>query len=145
MWETRGSPDSLGEMQLLSREFEGWQCDRTNTTFALRELPAWHVDKDCYCCSVVQSCPTLCDPMDCRMPDFPVLHHLPELTQTRVHWVGDVIQPSHPVSFPAAPAFNLSQHQGLFQWVDSFHQVAQVLETQLQYQSFQRIFGTHFL
>ena len=67
------------------------------------------------CCSVAQSCLTLCDPMDCSMPGFPVLHHLTELVQTHVHWVGDAIQPSHPLPTPFA--FNLSQHQGLFRWV----------------------------
>ena len=68
-----------------------------------------------YCCSVAQLCPTLCDPMDCRTPGFPVLHHLLELAQTHVHPVSDAIQPSHPLSSPSPPAFNLSQHQGLFQ------------------------------
>ena len=76
---------------------------------------------------------------------FPVHHQLPELTQTHVHWVSDAIQPSHPLSSPSPPALNLSQHQGLFQWVDSLHQVAKVLEFQLQYQSFQWIFRTDFL
>ena len=65
--------------------------------------------------------------MDCSMPDFPVLHYLPEFAQTHVHWVGDAIQLSHPLSSPSAPAFNLSQHQGLFQCVGSSHQVAKVL------------------
>ena len=65
------------------------------------------------CCSVTQVCPTFCDPMDCSTPGFPVLHHLPELAQTHVHLVGDAIQPSHPLSSPSPPAFNLSQHQGL--------------------------------
>ena len=65
---------------------------------------------------------TLCDPLDCSLPGFPVLHHLPEFAQTHVHWVGDVIQPSHPLSSPSPPALNLSQHQGLFQWVSSSHQ-----------------------
>ena len=69
--------------------------------------------------SVAQSCPTLCDAMDCSTPDFPVHHQLPEHAQTHVHWVGDAIQPSHPLSSPSPPAFNLSQHQGLFQWVSS--------------------------
>ena len=64
--------------------------------------------------SDVQSCPTLYDPMDCSMPGFPVLHQLPELAQTHVHWVSDAIQPTHPLSSPSPPAFNLSQHQGLF-------------------------------
>ena len=64
---------------------------------------------------VAQLCPTLCDPMDCSMPGFHVHHQLPELAQTHVHGVGDTIQPSHPLSYPSPPAFNLSQHQGLFQ------------------------------
>ena len=65
-------------------------------------------------CSVAQSCLTLCDPMDCSTPGFPVLHQLPELAQTQVHWVGDVIQQTHPLFTPPPPAFNLSQDQGLF-------------------------------
>ena len=87
--------------------------------------------------SVTQSSPTLCDPMDCSTPGLPVHHQLPEITQTHVHWVGDAIQPSHPLLFPSPPALNLSQHQGLFQWVSSSHQVAKVLGFQLQHQSFQ--------
>ena len=86
---------------------------------------------------VAQSCPTLCDPLDFSMPDLPVHHELPESTQTHVHWVGDAIQPSHPLSSPFLPALNLSQHQGLLRWVSSSHQVARVLEFQLQHQSFQ--------
>ena len=82
--------------------------------------------------------------MDCSTPGFPVLHHFLEFAQTHVHWVGDAIQPSHPLSSPS-PAFNLTQHQGLFQWVGSSHQVAKVLELQLQCQSFQWIFRTDFL
>ena len=78
----------------------------------------------------------LCDPMDCSMPDFPVLHQLPEFAQTRVHQVGDTIQPSYPLSSPS-PSFNPSQHQGLFQGVSSSHQVANVLEFQFQHQCFQ--------
>ena len=69
--------------------------------------------------SVVQSCPTLCDPMDCSTPGFPVHPQLPELAQTHVHRVGDGIQPSLSLSSPSPPIFNLSQHQGLFQWVSS--------------------------
>ena len=90
--------------------------------------------------SVTQSCPTVCNPMDWSMPGFPVHHQLPELAQTHVHQIGDVVQPSHPLLSPSPPAFNLSQHQGLFQWVSSSHQVAKVLEFQLQHQSFQWIF-----
>ena len=82
----------------------------------------------CRCCfSVAQSCPTLCDPMDCSTPGLPVHHQLPEFAQTHVHWVGDAIQPSHPLSSPSPPTFNLFQHQGLFWWVSSSHQVACVL------------------
>ena len=77
--------------------------------------------------SVTQSCPTLCNPMDCSTPGFPVHDKLLEFTQTHVHWVGDASQPSHPLLSPFPPAFNLSQHQGLFQWVGSLHQVAKVL------------------
>ena len=87
---------------------------------------------NCCCCSVTQLCLTLCDPRNCSMPDFPVLHHLPELAQTHVHWVGDAIQTSHPLSPPSLPALTLSQHQGLFQWVSSLHQVAKVLGLQHQ-------------
>ena len=71
--------------------------------------------------------------MDCSMPGFPVHHRLPEFTQTHVCWVSDAIQPSHPLSSPSPPAFSLSQHQGLFRWVSSSHQVAKVLEFQLQH------------
>ena len=94
--------------------------------------------------SVAHSYLTLCNPMDCSSPGRPVYHQLPEFTQTHVHWVGDAIQPSHPLSSPSPPAFNLSQHQDLFQWVSSSHQVAKVLEFQLQHQSFQWIFRTDF-
>ena len=81
--------------------------------------------------SVAQSCPTLCDPMNCSMPGLPVHHQLPEFTQTHVHRVGDAIHPSHPLSSPSPPVPNPSQHQSLFQWVNSSHEVAKVLEFQL--------------
>ena len=87
--------------------------------------------------SVTQSCPILCDPMDCSTPGLPVHYQLLELTQTHVHCVSDAIQPSHPLSSPSPPTFNLSLHQDLFQCVSSSHQVAKVLEIQLQHQSFQ--------
>ena len=79
----------------------------------------------------------LCNSMNHSMPGLPVHHQLPKFTQTHVHRVGDTIQPSHPLSSLSPPALNLSQHQGLFQWVNSLHQVAKVLEFQLQHQSFQ--------
>ena len=94
--------------------------------------------------SVVQSCQTLCDPMDCSTPGLPVHHQLLEFTQTHVHWVGDAIELSHPLSSPSL-AFNLSNHHSLFKWVSSSHQVAKVLELQLQHQSFQWTFRTDFL
>ena len=96
------------------------------------------------CCSVAQSCPTLCNLMDCSTPGFPVLYHFPELAQTHVHQVSDAIEPSHPLS-PSPPALSLSQHQGLFWWVCSSYQVATVLELQFQHHSFQWIFRTDFL
>ena len=99
-------------------------------------------------CSVqsLSHVPTHGDPMGAMdsMPGLTVINQLQEFTQTHVHWVGDAIQPSHPLLSPSHPAFNFSQHQGLFKWVSSFHQVAKVLEFQLQYQSFQWIFWTDF-
>ena len=95
--------------------------------------------------SVIQSCTILCNPMDYNMPSFPVHQQLPELTQTHVYRVSDAIQPSHPLSCPSAPPFNLSQYQGLFKWVSYLHQMAKVLEFQFQHQSFQWIFRTDSL
>ena len=96
----------------------------------------------CSCCrSVAQSCLTLCSSLDCSTPGFPVLHRLPEIVQTHVHWTGDAIQPSHPLSRPSPPALNLSQHQGLFQWVCSLHKVVKVLELQLQHSLFNEYSG----
>ena len=95
--------------------------------------------------SVAQSCLTLCDPMNRSTPGLPVHHQLSELTQTHAHRVGDAIQPSHPLSSPSPPAPNSSQHQGLFQWVNSSHEVAKVLEFQLQHQSFQWTPRTYLL
>ena len=87
--------------------------------------------------SVTELCPTLCDSMNCSTPRLHVHHQLPEFTQIPIYRVGDAIQPSHPLSCPSPPIFNLSQHQGLFKWVSSSHQAAKVLEFQLQHQSFQ--------
>ena len=84
--------------------------------------------------SVAQSCLTLCKPMDCSMPGLPAHHQLLEFTQIHLHWVSDAIQPCYALSYPSPPAFNLSQHQGLFTWVSSSHQVAKVMEFQLQEQ-----------
>ena len=85
-----------------------------------------------FCYSIAKSCPTLRDSVDCSTPGFPVLHHFPEFAQVHVHWIGDASQPFHPLSPSSPSAFNLSQYPGLFQWVSSLHQVARVLELQLQ-------------
>ena len=95
--------------------------------------------------SAAQSCPILCNPMNRSTPGLPVHHRLPEFTQTHVHRVGGAIQPSHPLSSPSLPAPNPSQHQSLFQGVNSSHQVAKVLEFQLYINSFQRTPGTDLL
>ena len=88
------------------------------------------ISHTCRFSSVAQSCPILCDSMDCSMPGFPVWYQLPEFPPTHVHWIGGAIQPPHPLLSPSPPAFTLSQHQGLLQWVSSSHQVAKVLELQ---------------
>ena len=87
--------------------------------------------------SVTQSCLTICNPMNHSTPGLPIHHQLPESTQTHACWIGDAIQPSHPLLSSSPPALNLSQHQGLFKWVSSSHQVAKVLGFQVQHQSFQ--------
>ena len=103
------------------------------------------INKSYCCCSVAKSCPTLCHPINCSISRFLVLHYLLEFPQTHVHWVSDAIQPSQPLLSPSPSALNLPQHQSLFQWVNSSHQVAKVLELQLQHQSFQWIFRVYFL
>ena len=117
-----------GQWIFVLRESTFFSCDR-------KKLRGRH--SSVQFSSVAHSCPTLCDPMNRSTPGLPVHHQLPEFTQTLVHWVGDAIQPSHPLSSLSPPALNLSQHQGLFEWVSSWHQVAKVLEFQLQHQSLQ--------
>ena len=95
--------------------------------------------------SVAQSCLTLCDPWTAARQASLSITNSRSFTQTHVHWVGDAIQPSHPLLSPSPPAFNLPQHQGLFQWVSSSHQVAKVLKFQLQHQFFQWTFRADFL
>ena len=122
-----------------------WKKNRVHIFSANHDTVTWVYKVHCCCCCLVAKlCPTLCDPMDCSTPGFPVIHHLLEFTQTHVRWVSDAIQPSHPLASPSPPAFNLSQHQGLFQWIGSSHQVAKLLELQLQHQSFQWIFRVGF-
>ena len=114
--------------------YQGWASNFANTSFSLlltTTLPNMMSYPYFQLSTVIQSCPTLCDPMNHSLPGFPIIHQLPESIQTHVHWVGDAIQPSHPLLSPSPPALNLSQHQGPFKWV------AKVLEFQLQHQSFQ--------
>ena len=126
---------------------------RRNRYLSFRELKIaamWcylvrHYQGQAQLSSVTQSCLTFCHPMDCSMPGLPVHHQLPELTQTHVHWVCDTIQPSHPLSSPSLPVFDLSQHQGLFKQVSSSHQVAKVWEFQFEHQFFQWVFRTDLL
>ena len=96
-------------------------------------------------CSVTKPCPAFWDHIDSNIPGFPVLQSLPEFAQIHVHWVGDAIQPSHPLLPPSPCAISLHQHHGLFQLVGSYCQVAEVLELQLQPQSFQWLFRVDFL
>ena len=124
----------------------GWRKWSIQRTFFLLPLSICV----CVCVCVFSSVQSLsrvrlCDPMDCSMPGLPVHHQLLEFTQTHVYWISDAIQPSHPLSSPSPPAFNCSQHRGLFKWVSFLHQVAKVLEFHLQYQSFQWTFKTDFL
>ena len=125
-----------------------WKCLgeslEPSTCSASISLLAW-ITPSVQISSVTQSGLTLCDPMNHSTPGLPVHHKLLEFTQTHVHRVGDAIQPSPPLSSPSPPAPNPSQHQGLFQWVSSSHQVAKVLEFQLQHQSFQWTPGTYLL
>ena len=126
---------------------ERWFWDDSSTWHLLCTLflLLWHElhHRSVQFSSDTESCLTLCDPMNHSTPGLLVLHYLPEFAQTYVHWVSDAIQTSHPLS-PSSPlALNLSQHQGLFQWVSSWHQVAKVLE--LQHQSFQWVFTADFL
>ena len=121
----------------ISEKAKFCQLNKDNPSYLKRQA---RFRRD-YFCSVTKSCPTWIE----AWPDFPVLHYLPELAQIHVHWVGDAIQPSHCLSSPSPPVLNLSQHRGLFQWVSSSHQVAKVLELQLQHLSYQWIFRTDFL
>ena len=111
--------------------FLGLQKSLQMVTVAMKLKDTCSLEKSYQFSSVAQSCPTLCDPMNCSTPGLPVHHQLLEFTQTHVHWVSDAIQPSHPLSSPSPPAPNPSQHQSLFQWVTSSHEVAKVLEFQL--------------
>ena len=154
VWQPRGLGWKGWGREGGSREREhmytyGWCMSMYGRNLRRFGLPWWLRQKriclQCgSCCfSVVKSCPALCDLMDCSTPAFPVLHCLPEVVQTHAHWISGAIQLSHPLSPSSPPALNLSQHQGLFPWIGTPHQVAKVLE--LQHQSFQWIFRVGFL
>ena len=96
------------------------------------------------CCSVAQSCPTLCEPMDCSTPGLSIPHYLLKFAQVHVHRIDGAIQPSHPLTPSSPSALNLSQNQRLFQWVGCLHQMTKILEFQLQHQSFQWVFRVDF-
>ena len=118
--------------ELKDKLYQCWKCSILSSHIG----SCLHDQRESRCCSFANVCPALCEPMDCSMPGLPVHHELPELAQTHVH-------PTMSFSvIPSPPAFSLSQHQGLFQWVSSSHHVARVLEFQLQHQSFQWIFTT---
>ena len=153
--QTLGDSERQGSLACCSP----WGCKKSDTTEWLNDNNNWWENR-----TLPRGCswlflPGLASPAqfsclvvseslqhyNCSMPGFPVHNPFLELAQTHVHQVGDAIQPSHPLMFPSPPAFNLCQHQGLFQWVSSSHQVAKVLEFQLQNQSFQWIFRTDFL
>ena len=134
-------PFLAGSLFCLTSSFcfhlDGLSSSLSNLNLGLSIWMKWKPCKQRQFSSVTQSCLILCDPMNRSMPGLPVHHKLPEFTQTQAHLVGDDIQPSHPLSSPSPLAPNPSQHQGLFQRVNSSHQVAKVLEFQLQHQSFQ--------
>ena len=135
-------PTWVLEARRSSQELVAWLSWPARThTHTRYQVPLMNITvyfKQCFqFSSLAQLCPTLCDPMNRSIPGLPVHHQLPEYTQTHAHWVDDAIQPSYPLSSQSPPAPNPSQHQGLFQWVNSSHELAKVLEFQLQHQSFQ--------
>ena len=137
MWQIKSCP-SCKEIRILGEESrcKGPVVTELQNGSTWCGLNGWHGLDSVQFSSIDQSCPTLYNPMKCSTPGLPVHHQLPESTQSHVPRVSDAIQPSHPLLSPSPPALNLSKHQGLFQWVISSHQVAKVLEFQLQHQSF---------
>ena len=138
-WDSPGKNTGVGCHFLLQGIFCSKGSNLVSCIFCIGRWILYHWASPQFS-SVAQLCPNICDPMDCSMPGLPVNHQHLELTQTHTHHVSDTIQPDHPLSSPSSPALNLCQHQGLFKWVNSLHEVAKVLEFQLQHQSFQRIF-----
>ena len=144
-WQRLGSlPSNSTPRCVCKRNVCVCPCKALHKTFII--VKSWLLSRtmNC-CCSVAQSCPTLCDPVDCSTPGSSVLHYLLGFAQTHVHWVGDAIQSSHPLSPPSPLALHLMEtHQSLFEWTGSLHQVAKVLEFQLQQYCFQWIFRINF-
>ena len=138
-WEPEAyvGPSSLLESELVC--LAPWDCHSSLSFSTAFLVVALYLHGTVLFCSVqLLSCIQLfVTPMECSMPDLPVHHQLPEFTQTHVHWVGDAIQTSHPLLSPSPPALSISQNHGLLKWVSSSHQVAKLLEFQLQHQSFQ--------
>ena len=141
MWNTQMFGCRKNLLLLLYKVFQQHccLCKDIKVHWILAEFEAEFSEVECdyQIRSVTRSCPTLCDPMNRSTPGLPVHHQLPEFTQTHFHRVSDVIQPSHPLSSLSPLARNPSQHQSLFQWVNSSHEVAKVLEFQIQHQPFQ--------
>ena len=134
------SPNEIGVIIIISyllvKDREAWRAAVNEVARSRTWLNNWTTialskNEEDQITSVTQSCRTRCNPMNPSMPGLPVHHQLPEITQTHVHRVGDPIQPSHPLSSPSTPAPSPFQHQSLFQWVNSSHEVAKVLEFQL--------------
>ena len=141
------SMDSPGTLKDLHQYQNAKKSILQHSDLSMVQLSHQHMTTQkthCYC-SVTNSWPALCDPMNWRRPGFPDLNYLPEFAQTLVHCVDDAIQSFHPLLPPSHPALYLSWHEGLLQWVRSSYQVTKVLELQLQHQSFQRIFRINFL
>ena len=151
MCPTVGGPDSQRNILRINTERKRRDSNNILKIVLIRKQQCWEkifnwlMSNISSVSSVTQSCPTLCNPMNRSTPDLPVHHQLLDFTQTHAHRVSDAIQPSHPLLPPSPPAPNPSQHQGLFQWVNSSHEVAKVLEFQLQHQSFQRTPRTDLL
>ena len=137
IWEWVAKLSSRGSSQPRDRTCVSCIAGGFFSCWAIEESELTTCIFDIQFSSVAQLCLTLCHPRNRNTPGLPAHHQLPEFTQTLVHRVGDAIQPSHPLSSPSPPALNLSQYQGLFKWISSSHQVAKVLEFQLQHQSFQ--------
>ena len=130
LWKCSVHPPPYDAKDAARKQSISWQARKKSNLFCHQHFNVSKMSSVQFS-SVAQSCPTLCDRMNRSTPGLPVHHQLPKFTQTHIHRVSDAIQPSHPLSSPSPPAPNPSQHQSLFQWVNSSHEVAKVLEFQL--------------